>query len=128
MMITEGDTANIVYGLCKQLGLPVLQGGNAGRFSEGERVVVHAHRQERERKYLKNFLEVNIIVPDEAGEARTKALKEYERRVQDMFYEDIVGVYGGHGYVIELKSLGIEEEASLKSHFINCKLLFSTLR
>lgn len=128
MMITEGDTANIVYGLCKQLGLPVLQGGNAGSFSEGERVVVHAHRQERERQYLKNFLEVNIIVPDEAGEARTKALKEYERRVQDMFYEDIVGVYGGHGYVIELKSLGIEEEASLKSHFVNCKLLFSTLR
>lgn len=128
MMITEGDTANIVYGLCKQLGLPVLQGGNAGGFSDGERVVVHAHRQERERQYLKNFLEVNIIVPDEAGEARTKALKEYERRVQDMFYEDIVGVYGGHGYVIELKSLGIEEEASLKSHFVNCKLLFSTLR
>jgi len=128
MMITEGDTANIVYGLCRQLGLPVLQGGNAGSFSERERVVVHAHRQEREKQYLKNFLEVNIIVPDEAGEAMTKTLKEYERRVQDMFYEDIVGVYGGHGYVIELKSLGIEEEASLKSHFVNCKLLFSTLR
>lgn len=127
-MITEGDTSNIVYRICEQLGIETLQGANARNYSRNLRVVVHAHRQEREKQYLKNFLEVNVIAEDIANEAQTAVLKEYEQRLQELFYEDLVGEYKGCGYIIELKSLGMEEDATLKSHFINCKLLFSTLR
>lgn len=126
-MITEGDTQNIVYNLVKGLGLPVLQ-GDTKAYTKSPRVVVHAHKQEREKQYMKNFLEVNVVISDEANEAKRAMLKEYETRLKDMFYEDIVGVYKGSGYVIEMKSLGIEEDSTLKSHFVNCKLLFSTLR
>ena len=126
-MITEGDTQNIVYNLCKDMGLPVLQGDTKSHL-KSPRVVVHAHKQEREKQYMKNFLDVNIVMSDVANEAQRAELKRYETLMKDKFYEDIVGVYKGCGYVIELKSLGIEEDSTLKSHFVNCKLLFSTLR
>lgn len=126
-MITEGDTQNIIYTIVKGLGLPVLQ-GDTKSHSNVPRVVVHAHKQEREKQYMKNFLDVNIVFSDVANEAQRAKLKEYERRIKDMFYEDIVGTYEGSGYVVELKSLGIEEDSALKSHYVNCKLLFSTLR
>lgn len=126
-MITEGDTQNIIYSIVKGLGLPVIQ-GDTKSHSKVPRVVVHAHKQEREKQYMKNFLDVNIVFSDVANEAQRARLKEYERRIKDMFYEDIVGTYEGSGYVVELKSLGIEEDSTLKSHYVNCKLLFSTLR
>ena len=101
MMITEGDTQNIVYNLVKGLGLPVLQ-GDTKSYLKSPRVIVHAHKQEREKQYMKNFLEVNVVISDEANEAKRATLKDYETRLKDMFYEDIVGVYKGSGYVIEL--------------------------
>lgn len=126
-MITEGDTQDIVYSIVKSLGLPVIQ-GDTKNYSSKPRVVVHAHKQEREKQWMKNFLEVNVVMPDVANEAQRAKLKEYETQLKDMFYEDTVGTYKGSGYLIELQSLGIEEDTTLKSHFVNCKLLFSTLR
>lgn len=124
-MITAGDSANIIYGLVKGFGLPVYHGWNN---SDADRIVITTHKQEREKQWMKNFVDVNLVVKDIDNEAKLAVLKGYERTLHDFFYEDIVGEKDGCGYIIELKSIGIEEDASLKSHFVNCKLLFSALR
>lgn len=124
-MITAGDSENIVYALVQTFGLPVHHGWNT---SDADRVVIVAHKQERERQWLKNFIDVNLVVKDIDGEAQRSKLNGYQKTLQDFFYEDIVGEKDGVGYVITLESCGIEEDASLKSHFVNCKLLFSVLR
>jgi len=124
-MITAGDSANIIYSLVKGFGLPVYYGWN---ISDANRIVISAHSQEREKQWMKNFIDVNLVVPDKDNEARLAILKGYEQTLHDFFYSDIVGEKDGCAYTIELKSIGIEEDASLKSHFVNCKLLFSALR
>ena len=124
-MITAGDAANIIYGLVKPFGLPVYHGWN---ISDAERIVISTHPQERELQWMKNFVDVNLVVPDIDNEAQRAKLNEYQRTLHDFFYADIVGEKDGCGYIIELKSIGIEDDASLKSHFVNCKLLFSVLR
>lgn len=124
-MITAGDAANIIYGLVKDFGLPVYHGWN---ISGSERIVISTHPQERELQWMKNFVDVNLIVPDVDNEAQRAKLNGYMQTLHDFFYEDIVGEKNGCGYIIELKSIGIEEDTQLKSHFVNCKLLFSALR
>ena len=124
-MITAGDTANIVYSLVKEFGLPVYHGWN---LSNEIRIVIVTHPQERELQWMKNFVEVNLVVPDKDNEAQLAKLKGFERTLHDFFYIDIVGEKDGCAYTIELKTNGIMEDASLKSHFVNCKLLFSALR
>lgn len=126
-MITEGKSADIVYGLCSSLGLPRYQGGSWD-YSDEPRVIINSHRQETERKYLKNFIDVNVVFPDLANEPQMSNLKLYEKMLQDLFYGTLTGEVNGTGYVIELKSLGIEGDGTIKSHFVNCKLLFSALR
>ncbi len=128
-MITSGDSANIVYRLVSEgLGLPVSQSGNNTSHSDEVHVVVHPHKQERSKHYMKNFVEANVVVPDVDGEVQSGLLKEYEREVRDLFYGDIVGEQDGTAYVIELQTLGIEADDSLNSHYVNCKLLFSALK
>ena len=124
-MITAGDSANILYTLLKPLGFPVYHGWN---FTDAERIVLITHPQEREKQWMKNFVDVNLVVPDKDSEAQRKKLNDYQRTLHDFFYMDIVGEHNGTGYVIELKSIGIEEDTPLKSHYVNCKLLISALR
>lgn len=127
-MTTSGDSANIVYRIVAEgLGLPTSQSGNDTSHSSEEHVVVHAHKQERSKHYMKNYIEANVVVPDLDGEAQSGKLKGYEREVQKLFYGDLVGEQDGTAYVIELQSLGIEKDDALKSHYVNCKLLFSAL-
>lgn len=128
-MITSGDSANIVYRIVSErLGLPVSQSGNDTGHSDVPHVVVHPHKQERSKHYMKNFVEANVVVPDLDGEAQSGLLKGYEREVQELFYEDIVGEQDGTAYVIELQTLGIVADDTLRSHYVNCKLLFSALK
>lgn len=124
-MITASDAENIVYALVKTFGLPVYHGWN---MSNEDRIVLVSHPQEKEKQWMKNFLDVNLVVPDVDNEAQRVKLNNYQRTLHDFFYIDIVGEKDGCGYVIEMKSIGIEEDAPLKSHFVNCKLLISALR
>lgn len=128
-MITSGESANIVYGIVSEgLGLLVSQAGNDKSHSNVPHVVVHPHKQERGKQYMKNFVEANVVIPDIDGEAQSGLLKSYEKEVQNLFYGDVVGEQNGTAYVIELKSLGIEQDSALNSHYVNCKILFSVLR
>lgn len=124
-MITASDAANIVYSLVKPFGLPVYHGWNV---SNDDRIVLVSHPQEKEKQWMKNFVDVSLIVPDVDGEAQRAKLNDYQRMLHDFFYIDIVGEKDGTGYNIEMKSIGIEEDTQLKSHYVNCKLLISALR
>lgn len=124
-MITASDVANIVYSLVKPFGLPVYHGWNV---SNDDRIVLVSHPQEKEKQWMKNFVDVSLIVPDVDGEAQRAKLNDYQRMLHDFFYIDIVGEKDGTGYNIEMKSIGIEEDTQLKSHYVNCKLLISALR
>lgn len=124
-MITASDAENILYTLVKTFGLPVYHGWN---ISDADRMVLVSHPQEREKQWMKNFVDVCLVVPDVDNEAQRAKLNNYQRVLHDFFYIDIVGEKDGTGYVIELKSIGIEEDTQLKSHYVNCKLLISALR
>ena len=125
-MITEGTASNIVYGIMRDFGLPVYQGRH--EYSSEDRVVIHSHKQTRSAKWMKNYLEENVVVKDEGNMAKTALLKSYEARMMDKFYADIVGEYEGIPYVVTFESMGIEEDTQTGSHFVNCKILFSALR
>lgn len=128
-MITSGESANIVYRIVSVgLGLPVSQSGNDTSHSDEPHVVVHPHKQERGKQYMRNFVEANVVVPDVDGEAQSGLLKSYEKEVLGLFYGDIVGEQNGTAYIMELQSLGIEQDSALNSHYVNCKIKFSVLR
>ena len=124
-MITASDSANILYSLVKPFGLPVYHGWNT---LNDDRIVIVTHPQEKEKQWMKNFVDLCLVVPDEDNEAQRAKLNDYQRRLHDFFYIDIVGEKDGTAYQIEMKSIGIEEDTQLKSHYVNCKLLISALR
>ena len=125
-MITASDAENIIYGLVKpQFGLPVYHGWNN---SNEDRIVLVSHPQTKEKQWMKNFIDVCLVVPDVDNEAQRSKLNEYQRLLHDFFYINIVGEKEGTGYEIDMKSIGIEEDSQLKSHYVNCKLLISALR
>lgn len=124
-MITPSDSGNIVYSLVKPLGLPIYRGWND--LNE-DRIVIVEHKQEKEKKWMKNFVDVNLVVPDMGNEAQKAKLDSYQHTLQDMFYGETFVEHNGTGCLVEFSSIGIEEDKLLKSHFVNVKLLISALR
>lgn len=127
-MIASGDIGNLLFTITKSLKIPCYQGGNQKDYSTETRAVIHMHKMEKEPKFMKCFADVNVIVPDEGNEARTGTLKQYEQSLMELYYEPMVRVVNDHPLLIEIHSMGIEEDQQLKSHFVNCKLLISVLR
>lgn len=130
-MITSGDVANIIYRDCVGFGVPVYKFGN---FPTGEvnneYITVRAKSQETGIYWNKGFVEVNFVVPDIQGDgklvANTKRMTEVERLMAAKL-DDYAGTFDASIYNYSVYSTSHEEDAALKCHFVNCRLLFKVL-
>lgn len=127
-MITTTDIANILYTDCLNLGMEVYQKGN---IPEGEikreRVVVFSRSNTQQKYWAKSYAEVNICVPDiKRGVANLIRLNELERLATELFTYSI-GQYDDSQYRYSIDKIGIEEDSSMKCHYVNVKILFEIL-
>lgn len=126
-MITTSDTADILYTAALELGMTVYPDGNVprGKIAE-ERVVIHAKQQTPSAKWLKNYIEVNILVPDmPSGDARLQRLGELERLARKTLKG--CGTHDGTIYRFEVEStqrLAAEEH---ECHYVNASVLFQAM-
>lgn len=127
-MITSTDSANILYTFCKNLfGLPTYQWGNVptGKITE-ERVVVIPKERTPEKIWKKNFVEVNLIVPDDKnGNANLIRLNELEEIAEKSL--KATGRAKGLAYKFGVASLIPLEMREFQAHMINCKVLFEVI-
>lgn len=124
-MIVSTDIANILYRDCKHFGIKTYQGGNipTGEVTT-ERIVIHAKAQMLGKYWKKDFVEVNLCVPDINGKANLIRLNELERLGNTL---GDLGNYDNTSYRYLVHQIGIEEDTALKCHYINVKLLFEIL-
>ena len=127
-MITTTDTANILYKVCKDFGMPVYQGGNipSGEIGAEGRIVIHTKEQTPESIWKKGFVEINLFTPDTPqGNADLIRLNELER----MAVKTLSGVGNEDGsvYRFSISSITMLENADLKAHYINVRVLFNVL-
>jgi hypothetical protein len=127
-MIASTDIANILYRDCKVFGIEIVPFGKTltGEL-KGERITIHVKKPETEKYWEKCFVEVNLCVPNlRKGEANTVRLNELERIAKRKFKPNTVDKYDGSTYLYS-GNTSIEADASLKCHFVNCKILFNVL-
>lgn len=127
-MIASTDTEDIMYRDCvSYFGLPTYHKNNipAGEVTEA-RVTVGAKYQQRSGDWLNNFVEVNISVPDKQGQQDIDVLQEYERMAKAVF-KRVSGEYDGDTYRYSWESIGIEEDAQFRCHYVNARIYFEVL-
>ena len=85
-MITTSDIADILYRDCQQFGISAIyRKGNVPEVTGGkltaERIVILPKPQQPGKQWLKDFVEVNLCVPDldDKGTADLGRLQELER-------------------------------------------------
>ena len=123
-MIVTGDVGLILFNECKRFGLPVFRKG-ALTDKKIERIVILPKKQEVGKIWRKGFVEVNFIVPNrEDGRANLVRLTEFEKLA---FTLEGTGLYNGSRYLFEVESASQEEDTSLDSFFVNCRILFEVL-
>ena len=123
-MIVTGDVGLILFNECKRFGLPVFRKG-ALTDKKIERIVILPKKQEVGKIWRKGFVEVNFIVPNrEDGRANLVRLTEFEKLA---FTLEGTGLYNGSRYLFEVESTSQEEDTSLDSFFVNCRILFEVL-
>lgn len=127
-MITTTDIANILYTDCQAFGLPVFQKGNIpeGEITD-ERIIVFSRSNTKQKYWAKSYAEVNLCVPDiHYGVANLIRLNELERQATEILsYSN--GEYDESQYRYTIDKIGIEEDKSLKCHYVNVKILFEIL-
>lgn len=132
-MIVTSNIEDILYDDCKSVGInEIYEKGNvpSGEVTT-ERIVILSSDQIPSTIWKKCFVEVNLVTPDlpnENGalEANKIRLKELERKAQNTFHNRF-GAYDGDGYSYDIFQMGTEEDANLKCHFVNVKILFNVL-
>lgn len=127
-MIVTTDIANILYRDCQSLGIFIVpQGKTLTGQMKSERIVIHAKKQQSGTYWKKSFAEVNLCVPDlTEGEANTIRLNELEKQAQKLF-DGVTGRYDGTTYHYSIDTIGMEEDTSLKCHYVNVRILFEVL-
>lgn len=125
-MITTTDVANILVMDCKKYGIEVYQKGNipTGELKK-DRITIHAKASTTGQYWNKGFVEVNLSTPDKQGKANLVRLNELEKLAINTMYS--VGEFNGSCYRYSIYSHGMEEDASMKCHYINVRLLFEVL-
>jgi len=123
-MITSGDAANIIYRDLEEFSIS--ERYHAGTEPKGEihteRIIIHTKSQSPETYWDKNFLEINICVPDISGEKHKERTDELEREAKAFF--DKIGLYDDTVYRYSISSIGVEEDKNLKCHYVNVRVLF----
>lgn len=139
-MITEIDAGHIIYddlsflGLERRLKGHLLKGLVDGNEpvaeecvpQEGIVVILPKTRTANATYFNTGTIEVNILVPDIAGET-SPSINGLLRKVLDAFSGGKVGEYDGTWYRYSVRSHGIEEESRLKCHYANITIDFETL-
>lgn len=130
-MITALDVANILYHDCGVFNMERVPYGRTlvGKITN-ERITIHPHEQQPEAIWVKNYVEINLCVPDIDNEADTIRLNELQRQCAQVFNiagGGIVGRYDDTQYLYTIEVIGQEQEDNLKCHYINCKILFQVL-
>lgn len=127
-MIVSSDIANILYRDCKAFGIAIVPDGEelVGELSS-ERIVIHAKEQKPGTYWKKDFVEVNLCVPDlSENSANSIRLGELERQAKRLL-DDVVSSYDGTFYRYGIYSIGRETDTDLKCHYVNVKILFEVL-
>lgn len=126
-MITSTDIANILYRDCGVFGITIVPDGETviGELTD-ERIVIHSKSQQPNTYWKKSYAEVNLCVPDMKDTADTIRLNELQRKAHEAL-DGVVGVYDGTAYRYSIYTSGMEEDSTLKCHYVNVRLLFEVL-
>lgn len=131
-MIVTTDIQDILYKDCKAIGISEIYENGTVPTGEvtTERIVIIAKSQQPGTYWKKDFVEVNLVVPDvntdNGQQANLIRLQELERIAQPKL-DDVCGTYDGTRYTYSIAQIGIEEDTDLKCHFVNVKILFNVL-
>ena len=126
-MITQSEVVDILYLKCLQYGIEVYRKGNLpdGEMSE-ERIVILPKTITSETYWKKCFVEINFCVPNNNdGKAGLIRLAELERIVNKTMKG--TGMWDETRYKYKIDTTGIEEDADLKCHYVNARVLFEIL-
>lgn len=126
-MILTSDVAEILFHDCQAFGIEVFRKGNipVGELKK-ERITIHPKQQTPSQYWLKDFVEVNLCVPDVRGKANLRRLKELERQAK-LLLDDIAGEYDNSHYLYTISSIGVEEDTAMKCSYVNVRILFEVL-
>ena len=132
-MITTTDIGDIMSRDCKVLGIAeIYRKGNIKEIPSAglqtERVVILPKKQMGEKIWLKDFVEVNLCVPNLAdGSADIGRLQELERMAKATF-KHVTGFFDGTRYHYNIDEIdGQVEDSTSKCHFVNIRILFKVL-
>lgn len=128
-MICTADVEKIIYSDCKQFGIDIQPlGKKHEEVLKEDRIFINVKRHERGDYWIKGFVEVNFYAPDIKGEPAKIRLEELERMGLDYFFsQEHTGEHDSTHYIYSFVSEGIEKDESLKSHYVNFRLLFQIL-
>lgn len=133
-MITTSDIADILYRDCNQFGIEAIyRKGNVPEVTGGklstERIVILPKPQQPGKQWLKDFVEVNLCVPDldDKGTADLGRLQELERMAKPTL-DHKTGMFDGTRYHYKIDTIdGTAKDSDIKCHYVNVRLLFKVL-
>lgn len=125
-MITTTDVANILVRDCGIFGLEISQKGNIQKGElKNDRITIHVKKNTTGQIWNKGFVDINFSTPDKQGIANLIRLQEFEHMAIESL--ESVGEYNNSHYRYSIYSHGLEEDSSMKCHYINVRLLFEVL-
>lgn len=132
-MIVTNDIADILIRDCRVFDIAeAYRKGNVkpvkGDRLTAERIVVLPKPQTPGTRWLKDFVEVNLCVPDLGErEANSPRLQELERMAKRYLHK-VTGTYDGTRYRYSVDQIdGTMYDEDLKCHYVNVRLLFETI-
>lgn len=125
-MVTTSDIGNIIYKFCSSLSVKDVRRG--WNFPKGEVtaecVTISVKTATNGRTWSKAYAEVNVCVPDLAdGEADLIRLGELEGEYVSAFGRS-TGVLDGVRWRLSRESFGVLDDAQLRLHYVNIRVLF----
>lgn len=125
-MITTIDVANILVRDCGIFGIEINQKGNIQKGElKNDRITIHVKKNSTGQIWNKGFVDINFSTPDKQGIANLIRLQEFEHMAIESL--ESVGEYNNSHYRYSIYSHGLEEDSSMKCHYINVRLLFEVL-
>lgn len=125
-MITEIDTGNIIYKDAAVFGVTRYRKDVMERVAiKAERAVVITKPQTSDKIWLKNYVELNLCVPDVKGNINLTRLNELERQAKAEMSG--AGTYDGTTYVYDVDSTELKHDSEFKMAYINVRILFRAI-
>lgn len=129
MRLDTTDIRKIIRGYIVQFGMPVCYTEDLpdGELKE-QRAVIATSSMDYGKIWASCIVTVSICVPDlQPNMADLTTLAKHEGKAVALFRDGIVGEYHGDSYSVSLKGNAIENDSSLRCHYVALKLVFETL-